>query len=381
MHPNNALREQRSGTMRERIVVPAVPASDAVGDGPSAESVRAAWCELGWCAEHFFQTPEWIQSVAAYAPRDLAFGVLREDERPVAASVLRRSVHRYAGVVFTILHNGIYFYLVDGLVDPAVRDRITIEDLADVFDCWDVLHLARLRVGSPWLELADAHKHVRSEPGPGVAVLDTSMAFDERWVQMPKKLRASIRNARNRIEACGGAEIAVARCDDVAAAFDRHIELEAAGWKGTGGAALAHTAWKQDPWRAYVRASGSPEIHTLTIGGRLAASLCGTLHAGTFSAMFTTYDEGLSEFSPGSVLWAEVIASCCADNTIRRFDSLAWHPWLDRWAFDHEPTYELLAFNSGARGNLARLGYRLRSRSADLRRRLRSWPAPEVHRP
>jgi CelD/BcsL family acetyltransferase involved in cellulose biosynthesis len=285
-------------------------------------------------------------------------------------------VRRYAAVEFTILHNGIYLYLADGLIDPACRDRVTVEEIANLFGPWDVLHLARLRVGSSWLGLTDCSKYVRREPGRGIAVLDTSIAFDERWAQMPKKLRSSIRNARNRIKARGGARVSIAIHDDLVAAFDRHVALESAGWKGAHDGALANAHWKRNPWAAYLRESRTAQIHALYIDGTLAASICGAVHAGTFAAMYTTYDESFSDLSPGSVLWAELISSCCADPTIQRIDCLAWHPWLERWAFDQEPTYELLAFNSGVRGKLTKIAYRTRA----WHRSRRSWSVPRRNR-
>lgn len=353
------------------MVVRAAPVPDGIGRG-GFESVRGAWSELEGSARHFFQTPEWIQPVALHTPGDVRFGVLREDGRPVAASVLVRNVRRCAGMDFTILHNGVRFSLIDGLVDPAMRDRITVAEVADVFGRWDVLHLLRLRVGSPWLDLADSAEYMRAIPGQSVAVLDTSMAFEERWAQMPKKLRASIRTARNRIDARGGAGRIVATHDDVAAAFDQHVALEVAGWKGrTRGAALAHAPRVRDSLSEYFRASDTAQVHTLHIDGRLAASICGTVHAGTFGAISITYDERLSKLSPGSVLLAAVIASCCSDPTIQRIDCLAWPAWLERWAFEREPIYELLAFNRGLRGGVAKMAYRMRSRNHDLRERFR----------
>ncbi len=353
------------GMARERTVVSAVAVSDGTGsDG--FEGVRSAWSELEGHARHFFQAWEWIKCVAPHAPGDVRLGVLREDGRPVATSVLARSVRRVAGIDFVILHNGLHWRLADGLIDPAVRGRITVEKVADVFGRWDVLHLCRLRLGSAWLELDGCTKHVRAEPGHGVAVLDTAMAFEERWSQLPKKLRQSIRTARNRIERRGGAEVIVSTHDDVAAAFDQHVALEAGGWKGTCGAALTHTPHIRDTWGEYLRVSASAQIHTLHIDNRLAASICGTAHAGTFVALFMTYDESLAELSPGSVLFAELIEHCCADPTILRLDALGWAKWLDRWAFDPEPTYELLAFN-GLRGGVAKLGYPIRRPLKSLR--------------
>jgi CelD/BcsL family acetyltransferase involved in cellulose biosynthesis len=355
--------------MREWTVVPAGAVRENTGSS-TFESVLSAWSELGGTARYFFQTPEWIRCMSSHAGADVHLSAMRENGRPVATFVVERRARRFTGIDFTILLNVPFepseSRLADGVIDRALGARITVEEVACVFGRWDVLNLSQLRLGSPWLELANCTKYVRTEAGPGSAVIDTSMAFEERWARMPRKLRASIRAARRRIEARGGAQVSVANAH-AAAAFDEHVALEAAGYKGVRRMALAQTSSMRDLWRDYLLASDTAQIRTLHINGGLAASLVGSLTAGAFVAINMAYDQNLAELSPGSVLWADLIESCCADPTVQRIDCLGYPRWAYRWAMEREPTYSLLAFNDGLRGAVAKMGWPIRQRIKALR--------------
>jgi CelD/BcsL family acetyltransferase involved in cellulose biosynthesis len=145
------------------------------------------------------------------------------------------------------------------------------------------------------------------------------------------------------------------------------VALEAAGYKGVRRMALAQTSSMRDLWRDYLLASDTAQIRTLHINGGLAASLVGSLTAGAFVAINMAYDQNLAELSPGSVLWADLIESCCADPTVQRIDCLGYPRWAYRWAMEREPTYSLLAFNDGLRGAVAKMGWPIRQRIKALR--------------
>lgn len=315
----------------------------------SGENIPAAWFELRGHARHFFQTPEWIQSLAPRVHADVLLGALREGPRVVATSIVERRVRRVAGINWTILSN----VWADGLIDPQLHDQITLAEATGMFGRWDVLNLRGLRAGSPWLALADSSKYVRLDPGRGVSILDTSTPFEERWAKMSKNLRGSIRTARNRIEARGGATFRVAIHDDVPGAFDQYVALEAAGWKSATGGTLEQRSWMRDVWREYLLRSETAQVRMIHIDGRLAAALFGTSLSGAFTAHKVAYDERFSTLSPGSVLWADLVESCCADPAIRRIDCVGWYPWHDRWGVDREEQYSLLAFADGSRGRIA----------------------------
>jgi CelD/BcsL family acetyltransferase involved in cellulose biosynthesis len=186
-------------------------------------------------------------------------------------------------------------------------------------------------------------------------VLESDLAFSERWQGVSKNMRDSIRKARRRIEERGGAEIVVTAGGEIGEAFERFVQLEASGWKAGQGGALAQTPLERALWRDYLPIAPDAQIRELRIDGALAAAQITVSTARTLFLPRIAYDENLAELSPSNVLMAELLESCCGDPAIDRIDCMEWQPWHPRWGMVREPTYTLVAFNSATiRGNAAR---------------------------
>jgi len=359
----------------------------AVGAGRAARSdgafacVRPAWHELGGHAQYFFQTPEWIELLAGRVGRDVVWGAVLDGERPAAVAVLRSTLRRAGHIGLTVLSQvrigESQLPYADGLLDRDAYGERHLRDLVDACGPWHVLWLAGLRAGSPWLALAGEEALVRAEPDGGVGLFDTSVSSERCWAAVPRHMRHAIHNARHRIDARGGGEIEVATGADVAAAYQRHVELEACGWKGREGTSLAERSFDRELLRDYLALEGSAQVRTLWIGGRLAATQVATRVAGTLFLRRIAYAEDYAKCSPSNVLLADLIDSCCADPGIERIDCLAWQPWNPRWGMTCEPTYSLVAFNQrtvrgtaarASRGGWERLRARQYRRSHQLRR-------------
>jgi hypothetical protein len=117
----------------------------------------------------------------------------------------------------------------------------------------------------------------------------------------------------------------------VSAEVERRLEdflnIEAAGWKGRQGTALA-----SDPVdAAYARATiaalaarGEASIHALILDGK-PVSMQIVLRAGAAAFTWkTAYDEARCDFSPGTLLLEDYTASFLADAGIARVDSCAY---------------------------------------------------------
>lgn len=360
----------------------------AVGAGRAARSDgafghdRSAWRELGAHAQYFFQTPEWIELLAGRLERDVVWGTVFDADRPAAVALLRSAPRRAGHVKLTVLSQvrigESQLPYADGLLDREAYGERRLRELVDACGPWHVLWLTGLRAGSPWLELAGEDGLLRPEPDGGVGVMDTSVAVEECWRAVPKNMRHTIHNARHRIDARGGAEIVVATGDDVAPAYERHIELEASGWKGRAGTSLAQCAFDRELLRDYLALEGSAQVRTLAIGGRLAATQVATRVGATLFLRRIAYNEQFAKCAPSNVLLADLLETCCEDPGIDRIDCLAWQPWIPRWGMMREPTYSLVAFNQrtirgtaarASRGGWERLRERQNRRSHQLRRR------------
>jgi len=219
---------------------------------------------------------------------------------------------------------------------------------------WHVVRLNRLRIGSPWLVLADGGGCVEEEPEEGVGVLDTCRDADAWSREMPKNMRDTIKKARRRLERGGGSEVVVSTGGDVAGGFEQYVLLEGSGQKGRNRTDLSH----KREWRSllldYLLASDTAEVRCLYIDGQAAASPLSVRVGRTLFLIKIAYDEQLANLSPGNVLMANLVEACCEDPNVDRIDCVVWQPWHQRWGLVREPTFRLTAFNPrSVRGALA----------------------------
>ncbi len=168
------------------------------------------------------------------------------------------------------------------------------------------------------------------------AELDATRDADEllRDALGAKKLK-ELRRQRHRLAEHGAVHFDVARSPDaVAAAVEIFLALEASGWKGARGTALA----QNDGDAGFVRratialaASGQCEIVTLRAGDTPVAAGIVLRHQDRAFFFKLGVDERFSKFSPGVQLTLDLTRHLCADPAIATADSTASpdHPMIN----------------------------------------------------
>ncbi|SDN26907.1 GNAT family N-acetyltransferase [Afipia sp. GAS231] len=160
------------------------------------------------------------------------------------------------------------------------------------------------------------------------ACLDASRDADELLQEAlgAKKLK-DLRRQRNRLAEHGAIRFDVA-CEpnDVAAALETFLKLEASGWKGQRGTALGQHAGDA----AFIRRAteglaetGQCEIVTLRAGDTPVASAIVLRHQDRAFYFKLGVDERFAKFSPGVQLTLDLTRHLCADPSIRLVDSTA----------------------------------------------------------
>jgi CelD/BcsL family acetyltransferase involved in cellulose biosynthesis len=149
-----------------------------------------------------------------------------------------------------------------------------------------------------------------------------------------KKLK-ELRRQRHRLGGHGGVRLDVARSpQDVANALEIFLKLEASGWKGERGTALAQVAGDA----AFIRrampalaATKNCEIITLRTSDAPAASGIVLRHQTRAFFFKIGVDERFAKFSPGVQLTLELTRHLCADPAIASADSTASpdHPMIN----------------------------------------------------
>jgi CelD/BcsL family acetyltransferase involved in cellulose biosynthesis len=168
------------------------------------------------------------------------------------------------------------------------------------------------------------------------ASLDATREADEllRDALGSKKLK-ELRRLRHRLAEHAAVQFEVARRpDDVASAVETFLVLEASGWKGARGTALA----QNDGDACFIRrattalaASGQCEIITLRAGETPVAAGIVLRHQDRAFFFKIGVDEHFARFSPGVQLTLELTRHLCADPAIATADSTASpnHPMIN----------------------------------------------------
>jgi hypothetical protein len=240
--------------------------------------------------------------------------------------------------------------------------------------------LKRLPADSP---IIDALK--RAYRGNGFVVCLPSGGFlrlplDESWIEPESHLnsgrRSDLRRLR-KIAAKSGEmqiEILTPQRDELTPLLDEAYDVEASGWKGAEGSALALDPRRGPFLRRYAAAAcerGLLRLCFLRLGARAAAVQIAIQVAHGFWLLKIGYREEFARCSPGILLMCETIAYA-AKAGLRSYEFLGRdESWLHMWSPLSCPCVSMAAYPRNARGVLA-LG---QDALAAFRRKLKVVPA------
>lgn len=149
---------------------------------------------------------------------------------------------------------------------------------------------------------------------------------------MSAQLRRQVRRSERRLAARGAKAFAIGPGADIGNEIERFLWLEASGWKGRAGGALAsNDANRRFGRDVLAEAHRRGRLHMVGIdcdGGAIARRF--TLLAGEGAYAFkTAYDESYARYSPGVL--AEAL-------TLREFHELPRVRWMDSYTDPENPT-------------------------------------------
>jgi CelD/BcsL family acetyltransferase involved in cellulose biosynthesis len=164
---------------------------------------------------------------------------------------------------------------------------------------------------------------------------DTRGPWEERWKGLGQRTKKNLRNAENRLAEMGRVDHEVVRdAADVPAALEAFLALEAAGWKGREGTAIAQHPARRAFYEEACRnlaARGALRVHVLRLDGRpIAAELCG-LVGRRLHVQKITYDETLDRLSPGHLLWQRTMRLAHESPDVDAVDTLYMDAIRERW--------------------------------------------------
>lgn len=328
------------------------------GEGLAAH--RAAWWELAVtaCEANVFYEPFLLEpAIAALRGASrLEIVLVYEDGAGRAGRLLglfpleRRGATLRRPVPSVALFKHLHCFLCT----PLVREEGGLAAL-EAFFAWLERHAGAAR----WM----GFEHVTAD-GPFARLLGAALArrprriveterFERAFAEMadcaddylraamPRKRSHDIERRARRLGEQGDLRVrlvAPGLCDDLDGTLDAFLVLEAAGWKGRDGTAIANCPAERRFFRAAAHGAfraGRLMILSLELDGRPVAMKCNFLtdaaQAGGF-AFKIAFDESLGRYSPGVLLEFENLRRVHAAPRLRWMDScaIAGHSMLDR---------------------------------------------------
>jgi CelD/BcsL family acetyltransferase involved in cellulose biosynthesis len=176
---------------------------------------------------------------------------------------------------------------------------------------------------------------------------------DAWWGGLSKNLRSDLKRGEKRwAEETGGSPAVrfLSGGDASPGLLDRYVELEAAGWKGREGTALACKEEDVRLWRDVVARLAERrwlEWHVLEREGRPAAMHLAARMGKSLLLLKLAYDEALAKSSPGALLLARTVERELADARSDEVNFTTHYPWLDRWRTRVEAYHRVRVFGPG----------------------------------
>jgi CelD/BcsL family acetyltransferase involved in cellulose biosynthesis len=338
---------------------------------------REAWDSLAALLPSPFLTHAWLISSAQAAGGELPLcaTLCDSDGRLLAGSLLRRVPGGLASA-----GDGTDWDVV--AVDEDAR-RALWEELARLAP--RRLLLAGMRVGSAETEIACSALRsagygvlpsVREESCPYVVLPDT---FDELLASRSRNARQQVRSRRRDLDRAGKVRFRTT-CggSDLDHDFDAFVRLEASGWKGREGTAIASRPASRSFYYGFVPQAaerGWLRLHLLELDGTLIAGSLVVAIGGEGFFLKTAFDESYAQLGPGVVVMAEMLRVACEEG-LRGMDLLGRaDQYKMRWTDRTRPRQGLRAYR-GLVGRIAQRGWNgmAHPRLVALRDRARTDP-------
>ena len=227
---------------------------------------------------------------------------------------------------------------------------------------WDRLRLRDLPEGAPEWQLRDWAEKAGHPCGLWVSLRSPYLPLPKTYEEVEKaldgKFRQNLRRRRRRLAEQGEVRYQLVDGKDAGAldtALADLFEIEAGGWKGKDGTAIAQRPELVGFYTQIARDAakrGALALGRLTLAGRPIAAHLSIVHGKRHSLIKIGYDESLHEHSPGQQMVAEAIRDSCARGLVE-FDFLG--PCM-QWKLDWESRLRthrwLTIFRPGRQGRL-----------------------------
>jgi CelD/BcsL family acetyltransferase involved in cellulose biosynthesis len=208
---------------------------------------------------------------------------------------------------------------------------------------WDRLRIRDLPHGAPEWKLRDLAEAAAFPCGLWTSLRSPYLTLPAQYEQVEArvdaKFRQNLRRRRRRLAEHGNVtyvQVAGKDANELDCALADFFVIEASGWKGRGGTAIAQRPELVGFYTQIARDAakrGALTLGFLEVDNHRVAAHLSLVHAGRHYLLKLGYDESFHEYSPGQQLTSEMIRDSCRRG-LAEFDFLG--PCMD-WKLDWEP--------------------------------------------
>lgn len=337
-----------------------------------------------------FYRPEWIAAhIRAFAPQAKVFLLtVTSDSKLLFVLPLLQERSLFSGVPVRKLRAPVNSHSCrfDALRHPSSQGDLAVSaawNYLQSLRSWDLLEIQDVPDGGTISVLALAARrnnfHVVQVPNltnPYVPIPPDPA--DLKKLPVNARLRGKLRSIRREVESHGGLKfLRVENADQ--SVLDRFYDLEAAGWKGREGSAIACSP---NIRQFYDETSRSAErygylcMYTLEFNGELLAAHLGLSHKGRYFSPKVAYNEKLPQYAGGHLIVSEILQDCAARGISEYDITGVSDDWKMKWTAEARPKFNYYIFRPGLGGLAHTLRFRVRPALKKLLQRAR--PAREV---
>jgi CelD/BcsL family acetyltransferase involved in cellulose biosynthesis len=303
------------------------------------ESLAGEWNGLADLTGHALLRHEWFLSAARTVHANDSLSIVADRDATGRLTGVAPLVARIDGGVTRVeLLGAAVLHEPSGFLCAAPDRRTAL--LESVLELRRPLLLSRMVADSlpPLAEgqSTDRQGLVISRPAPASLAIELEGKSDAFFDALPGKLRYDIRRARRRAEALGSISFeALAPSPAVVGSlFAEFMAVEAAGWKGRQGSALAAKPALRAFFRFYCERTaeqGTLRMFRLRIAGKVAAVQMAVEVYNRLWVLKIGYDEAVGQCSPGLLVTAEAIRYTI-DRRLECYEFLgSVEAWEERW--------------------------------------------------
>jgi CelD/BcsL family acetyltransferase involved in cellulose biosynthesis len=324
---------------------------DVIRDADNFAMLESEWDALVDRAqiEHPFVRYDWIRTwwECFGADRELYVIAVRSNAVLVALLPLMRSRSRMYGLPvwrFEFTAN-VHTPRFDAVIAERAEEvyALLLDHLEVQAPRWDLIVLPELQDSSQtpaaFTRLSMGRSFRAGVYSAGASpVISLAGGFDAICARLPAKLRSSLRNRSRRLQRLGDVSLEVVDAEArLPCALADALRIEAAGWKGKAGTAIA---CNEDLVRFYTRIgeraarSGTLCLMFLVVGGKRVAFAYCVRQGRTLYLLKTGYDPEYAPYAPFKLLLLRAIEACCREG-LAAFDLLGDdEAWKREWTSD-----------------------------------------------